>query len=870
MTRIRPAPEIPDHEVLRKIGGGSYGEVYMASSVTGAMRAVKVVWREDFEDERTFEREFDGVLQYEPISRDHPGLVSLLHIGRSPSDGKKFYYYVMELGDDCETVRDFNPVEYEGRTLSSDMRQADGRPIDVEACIIVGISLAGALAHLHDKGLTHRDVKPANIIFLDGKAQLADIGLVAVEGGRSFVGTEGFVPPEGPGSAQADLYSLGKVLYEMATGRDRMDFPDLPEELPEGKKRKTWLALNKVICDVCEPRLSRRTITTAADLERSLRKVAGEKVGGGRGVGFWLIIMALIAISSLATFTEGGRKVAAKTGEWVWVLVQEQLDEDEELQPIAEDGRIRIQSQPEGAGIYDAIGNYVGDTPYGPESYPSGETNFQLRLGGYRTLDVRADVTPGAKITLVNQQLDIEAPPEIGSPWTDSLGLRYGAVGESHVSHDYVNQRIRKQYENLSQLKFPAELLEISKKGEKRKVLLVREKDAYQYTAWLTELCIANGLLTNEFVIEPVIDKEFTHPRLSENAKKKKLRPFRCRAYIYEFGSITINSSPEGANIMLNGEMSGYITPYTINGQVPRQFEVQISLDGYRPVTKVFRLKSGANYKMSSKLKSNASVVFNKPWKNGMGMEFMPVGDMMVSKWETRVKDFAAFVRETSSAPPKETSFAQADDHPVVNVSLERAKAFCVWLTKRERKQELITNIHEYRLPTDIEWSRCVNLEDDPSLSPPERQEYPIFSWGEDWVENLPQSNRVANVADFTLAEEESEFHAALTDYDDGFAYTAPVNSYGANNYGLKNLSGNVHEWVDDLYLTGDSSYVLRGGGWNTSKAANLYISSRNSAPPETELEYYGFRVILVKNPPPISTESNFQFFPSQTSPLKK
>ena len=61
-------------------------------------RAVKVVRREDFEFERTFEREFEGIQKYEKVSQDHSCLVDVLHVGRN--NGENFYYYVMELADD--------------------------------------------------------------------------------------------------------------------------------------------------------------------------------------------------------------------------------------------------------------------------------------------------------------------------------------------------------------------------------------------------------------------------------------------------------------------------------------------------------------------------------------------------------------------------------------------------------------------------------------------------------------------------------------------------------------------------------------------------------------------------------------------------
>src|SRR5262245_19308137 len=90
-------PRVPDHELVRRIGAGSYGEVWLARSITGQWRAVKVIVRADFWNERPYEREFRGILQFEPISRSHAGLVHVLHVGRD--DGGGLFYYVMELAD---------------------------------------------------------------------------------------------------------------------------------------------------------------------------------------------------------------------------------------------------------------------------------------------------------------------------------------------------------------------------------------------------------------------------------------------------------------------------------------------------------------------------------------------------------------------------------------------------------------------------------------------------------------------------------------------------------------------------------------------------------------------------------------------------
>jgi eukaryotic-like serine/threonine-protein kinase len=100
-TLLDPAPPpIPDHELVRRVGAGSYGEVWLARSVTGALRAVKIVYRRSFASDRPYAREFNGILKFEPISRTHPGLVSILHVGQNHAAG--CFYYVMEVADDLE------------------------------------------------------------------------------------------------------------------------------------------------------------------------------------------------------------------------------------------------------------------------------------------------------------------------------------------------------------------------------------------------------------------------------------------------------------------------------------------------------------------------------------------------------------------------------------------------------------------------------------------------------------------------------------------------------------------------------------------------------------------------------------------------
>ncbi|MBN2506492.1 MAG: protein kinase [Verrucomicrobia bacterium] len=259
-------PSVPDHELLRCIGRGAYGEVWLARNVMGTHRAVKIVPVEPVTHTRPLSREYEGLLKYEPISRSHPNLMQILHVGHGP----RCFYYVTELADDVnadsgapgvalpvgESAR-FDPGGYVPHTLREDLERRQRLP--VRECLKIAVALASALKHLHDHKLVHRDVKPSNVIFVHGVPKLADIGLVTTVGdSHSVVGTEGYLPPEGPGSAPGDIYSLGRLLYEISTGMNRRDYPRLPPNLRELPDAKELLEFNEVLLQACANDIARR------------------------------------------------------------------------------------------------------------------------------------------------------------------------------------------------------------------------------------------------------------------------------------------------------------------------------------------------------------------------------------------------------------------------------------------------------------------------------------------------------------------------------------------------------------------------------------------------------------------------------------
>ncbi|MDB9741577.1 SUMF1/EgtB/PvdO family nonheme iron enzyme [Akkermansiaceae bacterium] len=872
MISSHPTPNIQDYEILRKIGGGAYGAVWMARGMTGALRAIKVVRRSDYDDEKSFETEFEGVLKFEPISRDHPGLVNLLHVGRS-SEEDDYYYYVMELGDDVTRGDDINPADYDARTLQSDTIMAGGRPQSISHALEVGISLAGALGHLHNKGLSHRDVKPANVIFVNGKAKLADIGLVAVSDRHTFVGTQGFVPPEGPGSAQADLYSLGKVLYELTTGKDRMQFPEVPEQLHPDADSRQWNSLNEIICNLCEPQISRRKIKNAEELANALELIQeGKKanIGAGRRkiqLSLFAILMALIALCVTLMydvfFIKEVVNVAPDLPE-IEALVNGNdteflnfLDEDDlEIRKCIVNFIVSPNDDVEVYNVDDEFQGYLDELELSGEYEVGEKIEFYFKKVGYEDLYVEL-VVPDQDVYHESYILRLDQPPETGKRWTDSLGQVYLPDGTQHRS-DWVGfaNWERYQEQNFSEEFGSYEVAELKDANNKfRDIVLVTKEDAKAHAEWLTERAQLEGRLKDSQIITPVFFAWKAVPKPLMLFRSDELYPMKLMVKEVPLATLIIDATPKSAMLFVDGVFVGSLTQRSFQLK-PGERIISIENENFDSYVQKITLSPGQTLRLEDiSLTNVGSLDPTQAWKNTLGMKFVNLADnLLVSVWETKVRHYRIFLNETGGEITKYNKHKPAS-HPVSGVSLGEAQAFAKWLTKRDRDLNILPQNASYAIPTDEEWSMMANLSEDDNLLIEEKSllNKSLFPWDGNWTaledENVLYPDILGAVAFGNLSDETRRDHYGLTrsyyeGYQDGFFDTSPVGSYSPYNVGIYDLVGNVSEWVTDTVADG-SLQIFRGSNYKTHVNNFLASSYRGYLPVGSIDERIGFRLVI-------------------------
>jgi TolB-like protein len=206
------------YKILAKIGAGGMGEVYLAQdSKLGRKVALKLLpdlFASDEERLSRFKREARAA-----SALSHPNVATVYEIGETGESN----YLVMEY--------------IEGQTLAA---KINGKPLDSPAILDISTQIADALDEAHRKGIIHRDIKSANIMLtLRGQVKVLDFGLAKIHPAEPLetlgqpntavtepglvMGTVQYMSPEQAlgqtVDARSDLFSLGVVMYEMATGR---------------------------------------------------------------------------------------------------------------------------------------------------------------------------------------------------------------------------------------------------------------------------------------------------------------------------------------------------------------------------------------------------------------------------------------------------------------------------------------------------------------------------------------------------------------------------------------------------------------------------------------------------------------------------
>ncbi|MBR4834392.1 MAG: serine/threonine protein kinase [Thermoguttaceae bacterium] len=215
----------------RLLGRGGMGAVYRAQhEETGRTVAVKTLLTPLESERERFEAEISTL----KLLR-HENIVKLYGFGQE--DG--VLYYAMEYVD--------------APSLATLMKR--GRRFSWEEVVYIGAAVCRALKHAHDRGVIHRDVKPANILLLDGGGvKVADYGIAQyfgssrLTGANQVVGTIEYMAPEqaqaGPITPRTDAYALGALMYALLTGEPPYRARSLPEllrrhreETPESIRR---------------------------------------------------------------------------------------------------------------------------------------------------------------------------------------------------------------------------------------------------------------------------------------------------------------------------------------------------------------------------------------------------------------------------------------------------------------------------------------------------------------------------------------------------------------------------------------------------------------------------------------------------------
>lgn len=333
------------------------------------------------------------------------------------------------------------------------------------------------------------------------------------------------------------------------------------------------------------------------------------------------------------------------------------------------------------------------------------------------------------------------------------------------------------------------------------------------------------------------------------------------------FGEVTVRAQPADAQVLIDGEPRGAANQ-TLR-LVATEHEIVVRKNGFVDYKASVTPRPGVPQLVDAQLLTAEQARFaatpaNVRSKTDHQLKLMPLGRFTMgsprrepgrraneAQREVEFKrafymgvdevtngQFRRFKREHRSGLVGQHTL-DLDNQPVVGITWEEAALYCNWLSEQEglppayqKQGDAVVPVNPttkgYRLPTDAEWEWAARYE-----GPGRLRRYP-------WGDSLPVAARSGNYADTTARLIVQDI---VPGYDDGFAATAPVGKFPPSALGLRDMGGNVAEWVHDYYTVSlDASqvlvdplgpaqgkqHVIRGASWKQSSVTDLRLSARD------------------------------------------
>jgi formylglycine-generating enzyme required for sulfatase activity/serine/threonine protein kinase len=718
-------------------------------------------------------------------------------------------------------------------------------PLEVPEVLRIGQQVAKGLAAAHALGLLHRDIKPGNIMLEDGveqRVKITDFGLARAADDASLTqsgyvaGTPMYMAPEQAlGHAidhRADLFSLGSVLYVMCSGR------------PPFRAANTLAVLRRV----------------AEDTPRPIQEIIPE-------VPAWLCAV----VARLHSKNPADRFSSAKEMADLLARYEAQLHRHEGMSPLSSVPRAASEPAPAASEPVASARPQIGGTPEsGPPAAPEATRNGRRRLRwlvplaagtvlmGVLVLAGVVLVLAGVVLVRALRQPRGEAPADpkapvvfrasADQPWQDT-GVDV-VEGEAVVLVPKGAWRKGKETCSAGGLEqaprdravWPeAPLLSLLVRiGDEPTPTPVRQRDVFKPRRSGRLFVQSNDLdlKGNSDALELTVTGGL---RLGDAAPPPALLPIQ--AADRDWKPILARAEAPGANLdQVREDVLDYCQKCAGGQHASAAARLLRKLP---PLVNSIGMKLApippGKFTMGSPEKEPGreahegprhEVAITKPFY--MGVHEVTVGQFRLFVTETKYQTDAEKAGEGSYAlsPMGEWKndpqanwqsprFEQADDHPVVCVSWNDAKAYCEWLSRKEGKS--------YTLPTEAQWEYCC---------------------------------RAGSQTKFGFGDNDEELAEYAWFISNSEKRTHPVGEKKASAWGLYDMHGNAWEWTADRYAADyytnspkedppgpavGESRVLRGVGWNDFVPSCRTAYRHGDAAPSSRTSYVGFRVALLR-----------------------